>query len=481
MKIKNFSKNEVILISVIFLILVFVSLLTKYEGATDVGDYADTAKYFAGQYNADIRSSHSFLYGFFHSPFIIFDSFILFKISSIVFLVLIILSVYKISGYEKKAFWLMFLSPVVWFMGPWINPIQIASLFFLWAYFFIQKFRREEEIKYLVLSGIFLGLSWAFWDAVLFFSLIFVASFLYDRKLYHFFIILISIILGLIPRLILDQIILGFPFMSILRYFFGIVTSVLFSGVYGNMASFNYKSLIIIILFLPVFIYKLFSKKENFDVNFIIFLSLSAILIIKNSQLRYLLILMPIIILELSKVINQIQFKKQLIMSSILLILLISPYTLQISSQKNIGDIENVFSHLGSLDFSNSNSIFLNKDLHSIERDFPNQTFIVGNLPDDYQLLAHLYWGKSITEFVSIQDYKFYLNNQTIIFEKTFSPVPKIRERRQIWLAGGISKSENDPTNFSSIDFAIGVGEPVNITGFSVTKQYNNLFVSKKN
>ena len=43
------------IISIIFLLLVLLTLLTSYYGSTDVGDYADVAKYFSGKYSqADI-------------------------------------------------------------------------------------------------------------------------------------------------------------------------------------------------------------------------------------------------------------------------------------------------------------------------------------------------------------------------------------------------------------------------------------------
>src|SRR3989338_8890418 len=89
------SKNWIIGISALLIIL---TLATSYYGFGDIGDYADTAKFFAGEYDAKIRSSHSYLLGFIHAPFVaLFGSFIAFKISSLIALFLLMYSVYFIS------------------------------------------------------------------------------------------------------------------------------------------------------------------------------------------------------------------------------------------------------------------------------------------------------------------------------------------------------------------------------------------------
>ena len=168
-----FIKRNWIIIFLLTL-LTLITLLTGYEGSTDVGDYSDVAKYFSGDYAAKIRSSHSYFYGFLVSPLIaLFGSFIVFKILSLIFLLLIVYSVYLITGKNKKTFWLMIFSPIIWYMVPWVNSIQLSALLFLWAYIFVKKYDKTEKFKFLILSGILVGLSWAFWDAILFFSVIF--------------------------------------------------------------------------------------------------------------------------------------------------------------------------------------------------------------------------------------------------------------------------------------------------------------------
>ncbi|MBD3252465.1 hypothetical protein GF386_01920, partial [Candidatus Pacearchaeota archaeon] len=146
------------------MILIIVTFATNFYGNVDIADYSNVAKFFAGEYKAKIRSSHSYLYGFIQSPFVfLFKSYIFFKISNLIILALIIYSVYKITN-NKKALWLMLLSPIVWYMAPFISPIQLASLFLLWSWFFIKKYDSNQRLKYLFISGILLGLSWAVYD-----------------------------------------------------------------------------------------------------------------------------------------------------------------------------------------------------------------------------------------------------------------------------------------------------------------------------
>ena len=56
-----------IIVSAIF-VLILVSLLTNYNGTTDVNEYTSVAKFFAGEYNAKVRSAHSLTYGFINAP-----------------------------------------------------------------------------------------------------------------------------------------------------------------------------------------------------------------------------------------------------------------------------------------------------------------------------------------------------------------------------------------------------------------------------
>ena len=135
------KKREKWLIASIIVLFVSVTLLTNFYGGADIYDYSDVAKYFSGEYPAKIRTSHSYLYGLIHTPFVdLFNSYLVFKITSLICLFLIVYSVYRISNRDKRALWLALLSPIVWYMAPWISPIQLSSLLFLWGWHFIKKY-----------------------------------------------------------------------------------------------------------------------------------------------------------------------------------------------------------------------------------------------------------------------------------------------------------------------------------------------------
>jgi hypothetical protein len=286
----------------------------------------------------------------------------------------------------------------------------------------------------------------------------------------------------MLPKLILDSLLFNFAFMGIIRYLSGIIVAAFFQGVYGTMGS---SSLIIpllsILLFLPFFSYKLFSKENlKTEKKTLIFLSLSLLVLFKNPQPRYLLLLIPIIILELAPKLTEKQFKQQIAIFSIISLLVIAPYIVQINNSTNVEEFSSILSNLGNIKISENKDAVILSDLKRITSELPNETFIVGNGNDDFQKLSHLYWGNNINEFVSIEDYNLFLNNQTVLFEKNFTPVPNIQDRRQIWISGGISKNENDNTDYSSINYGISFGEPLNLENFSVIRKYGLLYLNQK-
>ena len=57
------------------LLLFILAAITVPHGlldVTDLNDYSDTAKYFAGDYKAKFRAGHSIFYGFMLSPYVAF-------------------------------------------------------------------------------------------------------------------------------------------------------------------------------------------------------------------------------------------------------------------------------------------------------------------------------------------------------------------------------------------------------------------------
>jgi len=161
--------------------------------------------------------------------------------------------------------------------------------------------------------------------------------------------------------------------------------------------------------------------------------------------------------------------------------LVINPYLIQIKYSSNAKEFNSLIGNLKNL---NTQSIgeqqLILQDLKQIAGDYPDKTFVIGNKPDGYDTLAFYYWGGDIKEFVSIQDYELFLNNDSTIFEKTLKLIPTIQDRREIWIAGGMNKNENDKTDYNSIEFGIGINEPINLENFEIIKKYNLLYLSQK-
>jgi len=467
-------------------LLIIITFVTQYYGSTDIHEYIASAKYFAGKYPSDIRASHSMLYGFINAPFIyLFSSLIGLKIASLISLILIIISVYYISRKNKKALLLISISPIIWYMGPWINSIQLASLLFLWGFFFINKFDKTNKYQYILYSGVLLGLSASIWNSVIYFVFFLIICFFYNKKVNHLFLFLLAVLIGFLPLFIFEQKLYGFFLYSMVKTFLSnVIVSVygsIYQGVvYLNHSFFDYFSFLIMI---PFFSFVLFTK-ENFAKykRTLIFLTLSLIFMIINPQIRYLLIIYPIIILILSETINEKQFKKQIAVFLIITILVITPYLVQIKYSTNSPEFNSFLNNINKWKIYSYNADdLITKDLENITREYPNTTFLVGNTADYYAVLASDYWGNNVKEIVSIQDYEMFFRNESIFFSKRLESKPVIPERRIIWIEGGISKNPNDNTDYESINLGIGVNEPLKEPGFTFVKKYNILYLSKNN
>ena len=215
----------------------------------------------------------------------------------------------------------------------------------------------------------------------------------------------------------------------------------------------------------------------------VIFIILSLLLLITNPQVRYLLAIAPIIIILATPVIDKKTLKWYLCGSLLLILLCTTPYILQIGGTINGelygAEITGIINQ--GIDLTQRDaSMNFQENLNILAHDLAYQTILVGNGPDDYAVLAHFYWGSDSPKFVSIQDYTLAMNNQTVLYSKRFEPIPNIPERRQFWVEGGLEKSSNDATNYSSIIYGVGFGEPLKVEGFSVVKKYGSLYLSKK-
>lgn len=479
----SFEKKIII---AILLLLSFVILATKFAGETDFYEYTSIAKFFAGEYSADLRSAHSLTYGLMHGPLIyLFKTFFVMKLTSLVFLILIILSVYYISGRNYRALLLFSVSPIVWYIGPWINPIQMASLLFLWGFFFVNKYKRDGKNKNLACAGLLIGLSISIWNTILFITPIFLLAFFYKEKVYSAIFFIAGIACGLIPLMVFDYKIYGLPFYSILRHFMANAVTAMYGGIYSSQSApggviLTYLALIVM---LPLYFYKIFRRKSwRKNKAGIIFISLSLLFFLMNPQIRFLLLLCPIITIYLSEAISEKETRKQIVMYAVISVLVINPYLIQVGYSTNSKTFDEMINNWGKWEISGNRSYedLVRDDLERLTKEYPNEVFLVGNNADSYMFLADIHWTKNVKEFVSIQDYEMYMKNEKDIFSRTIESKPVIQDRRQIWIAGGLSRNRYDKTDYEKIEFAIGVDEPIKEKDFEFVKRYGNLYLSRR-
>jgi hypothetical protein len=207
-------------------------------------------------------------------------------------------------------------------------------------------------------------------------------------------------------------------------------------------------------------------------------LSLSLILI--NSQIRYLLLILPILILNLGPKLKKSEFKKQLGIFIVLSIIVVAPYLIQIKYSSNAEEFTSLIENFKNIEIEENIDSIIVEDLESISSDFKGEVFVVGDDIDGYRRFALLYWGKNVKEFVSIQDYEIELNGDYDLFSKIIEPNSNIENRRIIWIGGGIKKNPMDSTNYNSIKYGISTEGDFTLEGFEFKKKYKLLSLYEK-
>src|SRR3989344_5613095 len=422
------------------------------------------------------------------SPFFaLTKSFLAFKITNLLFIALISYSVYIISKKNIKAFWLIILSPITWYLAPWASPIIISSFFLLWSWYYLEKYDKGLSKRTLLYAGALLGLAWAFWDTMLFFGVFLALPFLFNKKLSHSFLFCSAVLVGLLPRLILDYVLFNFPFFTIAKNLLGILAIAVFLKNSSVSLVWHIVPIILILVMMPLYFWRgirpSLIKPEK---KMLIFLTLSLVFVLlSNPQPRYLMALIPMMIVFSIQYMNRVQWRKQILFSIVVSIIVIIPYILQIGYHlgNDVHGIElvAVVAEINNLHISTINpSDLITEDLKEIEKEFSGESFIVGNTADSYNSLARFYNGKEIKEFISIQDYKLWLNNETDLFKKRFAPISNIGDRRYIWIEGGIGRNPSDTTDYKSLKYVLSLEKRLDLEGFKLINSYKILNLWKK-
>ena len=295
-----------------------------------------------------------------------------------------------------------------------------------------------------------LGLIPALWFAGVYLSIFFLLAFFYNKELKHLIYYLIPFFMTFSLRLILDYYYFNFPLYSFIRglgsntaFFFGIAP--------GSGDSISLEILLLLVIITP-FIYKIFKLNFKEYKRELVFLGLSVLLFIMNFQLRYFIVITPLIFLLIYDKINKKELFAHIAISLILIVLLTSPY------------------------FGETDDYLIMKDLKTIENDFPNEKFIAGgeNLSEEEAFtLGTLYFGKNIKEFIWYSDYKF--KDEDIQREYSFGSKSNIKNIRDIKVNVVYERTEGN----KDADYLIMIGDG-KAEGFNLIKKYQILKVFKK-
>lgn len=442
MKIKEYLP---IILFAIFLIL-FASFSQKI-GFHDSSEYITIAKNFAGIENVDLFSTHSILYPLIIFPFLkIWPSVVMLKLINVFWIFLISLVLFFWLK-DKRAFILFALSPLTWFVSIQTTPVLPASLFFLLAYIFLKK----DTIKYhLAYSGFFLGLSYAFYDPVIFLAVIFILTYFWDNRFYRVFSYLIMVGIGLLPRLILDYWIFKMPVYTMIR-FFGtnmIVSLGLYPGTTNAQILTNLSALFIVFAISP-FLFKLYKVKFKENKKDIIFLLISGILLlIRTAGLKYFLLISPIIIIHLSKVLSKKEIKWHCILSIFIIIGLTANF-FTYSQEKNIQE-----------------------DLKEINEEFPNIDYLITGTHEAVGL-AMFSWNDK-PYFAWLEDYKAMEENRSSLTGYEFPFNSGVSLRDQFVISADFRRANN--RTYENSIFVSARGE---IPGLEQDKCYRVLCLYK--
>ncbi|MDP4012378.1 MAG: hypothetical protein Q8R00_02125, partial [Candidatus Nanoarchaeia archaeon] len=378
-------KKKILVTFLVFAIaLIAFNIFTTKINFTDVTQYLNVGKEFAEIATSKVRNTPGLTYGMLVGQALkIIPHILTAKLFNVLWLFLDGVLLYYITKRWRTLLLWMF-SPIVWYMGSWISPLLPISFLFLITYYNIKQFEKTNKYRYLILSGLCLGLASTLWWAAVYISIFFVVSYLLLKKLITTAIFGISWALTFSIRILLDQYLYNMPFYSSLR---GLGSNVLYglghAGIETGITAKLLQILLLLVIISP-FLFRLYKVNPITNFKDLFFLLLISILFIANLQIRYFLVIAPILIMLLAPVLSKKEFKFHILISLVIIAFLVTPY------------------------FGATQDYLISQDLKKLETDFPGETFIAGseNTAAGYaSLFSSLYWGDSIKEFVEYEEY----------------------------------------------------------------------------
>ncbi len=444
-------KKEILWISIFGFFLVIISIFSKVIDFHDCREYISIAKYFAGIRNINLFSGHSLLYPIIISFFLkIWPSMIILKIVNSIWLLFIAL-VLLLGLKNKKAFLLFIFSPLTWYVSIQTTPILPASFFFFlsFIFFYLQKVKFHR-----IISGIFLGLSCAFYTPMILIGGIFVMVFFWRKQIYELMHYFIAILIGFSPRMILDYYLFKMPFYSIIRYFgANFIIAIGLNPGTRNIHILNHLSGLIVLIAISPFLFKLYKlnwKKYN---KILVFLILSGlILLLRAAMLKYFLLISPIVLLLVASVLTEKELKRNIVLSIIITLLLISNF------------------------FIENKDIATQKDLEKIKQDFDPE-YILGG-PYESLYFSMFSWENK-PYFIWWQDYRASIENRTNIREYEFKFDSKIPLKSRLKISGEFERFYPNKT-YENFILVTGKEYFKGLEEFKLKKCYEVLCVYEK-
>ncbi|MFH1210403.1 MAG: hypothetical protein V1645_00655 [archaeon] len=354
----GFDDKRFFVFFLLFLVgLLFVAFFSAEVIFHDTPEYIEITKALAGYSTKGVYSTHSFVYSFFVAEFVkVFPSLITIKVVNLFWLVLTSLVLFFFYR-DKRAFLLWVFSPLVWTLSIQYSPVVPASFFLLLMYIFFVKWESTDKRFYFVFSALSGGLAFSLYEPVFIVLAFFMFSFFLRKSFISALLFFLLMIPTFAVRLLVDQLLTGFPLYSLVRYFgtnlavilgFNPGTKGFLHGIFFPQAY----MLIFIIMPLLFMFYKVdFSKNKNL----ILFVLLNALFFfVRGGLIKYFLLFTPFIFILLAPIMS----KKAMVINSVLSVLFI---------------IILLFPSFGP-----DPSIAISRELPQIRSDFPSARYIDG-------------------------------------------------------------------------------------------------------
>lgn len=399
-----------IIFAVALILFSFFSVKTSFH---DSHEFIVIAKYFSGINNIDLFVGHSIVYPWLMSFILkIWPSFFTINIINALWVFLIGIVLILIN---KKAFTIFAFSPLTWYSSIQTSPVLPSSFFFLLSFIFFKK----KELKYnLLLSGVFLGISIAFYTPLLLIGFIFTLVYFWGINLSQVIRYLLAVFIGVLPRFIIDFYYFKMPLYTFIRYAgANLIVSIGLHPETTNIHLLSNSKIFLIFFVISPLLFKLYKVDFREYKKEIIFIILSfLILLTRGALFKYFLIISPIIIFLLVKVFSKKDIKWHCIISVFIVIFL----TWNFFSDKQDETIKN--------------------DINSIIKDY-KVDYIIGS---NFESLTYaVYSWENKPYFVWFSDYNSSLKNEIVFKEYSFDIESKIPLRENIEISALFKRPKN--------------------------------------